>query len=170
LQIVRAKLLSGALPRIGTYAASGPIEAWVRMIVIRAAVDLLRQPRLANGDAALAEIATDIFPVDVTIDAAKQVPRLREAVTAALGVLAAEERMLLKLHYLDGVSLDRLAALLRVHRATVVRQIATVRRKIVIEVGNNLGTRFGTRPSELRSLWRTFGEQVQVTLSRLLTD
>ena len=81
----------------------------------------------------------------------------------------AEDRALLKLHYLDGVNLDRLALLTQVHRSTIVRRLAMMRKQIVAEVASRMGIQFGTHPSELRSLWRTFGAEVQVTFSRLLS-
>ncbi len=167
LQIIRTRLLTGPQPRIGKYAGSGPMGAWLRMIVIREAFDHLRR-NAKDEDLPLEQAASEALSPDEAVDRIRHVPRLREALESALAALSAEDRTLLKLHFLDGVTLDRLAALMRVHRATIARRIATLRRQILTDVASRLGVRFGTRPSEMRSLWRTFGAQVQITLSRIL--
>ncbi len=167
IQIIRTRLLTGPQPRIGTYAGTGPLGAWLRMIVIREAFDHLRR-NAKDEHLPLEQMASEALSPDEAVDGIRHVPRLREALEAALAALSAEDRTLLKLHFLDGVTLDRLATLMRLHRATVARRIATLRRDILTDVAGRLGIRFGTRPSEMRSLWRTFGAQVQITLSRIL--
>ncbi len=169
VQIALAKLLSGSAPRITTYSASGPLGAWLRAIVLRVAFDQMRKRPFAEEPLPLETVAGQALALDVAGDGATQLPRLRAALDASLRNLTAEDRALLKLHYLDGVNLDRLALLTQVHRSTIVRRLAMMRKQIVAEVASRMGIQFGTHPSELRSLWRTFGAEVQVTFSRLLS-
>jgi RNA polymerase sigma-70 factor (ECF subfamily) len=169
LQAVRMKLLSAPTPRIASYAGTGPLGAWLRMVVVRAAFDHVRR-HMAEEELPLERLANSTLAPDEALEGARQVPRLHESLEATLSALSVDDRMLLKLHYLDGVSLDRLSAIMQLHRATVARRIATLRRQVVAEVGRRLGSRFGTHPSEFRSMWRTFGRHLQVTLSRVLAD
>jgi RNA polymerase sigma-70 factor (ECF subfamily) len=140
------------------------------MVLIRGAYDHLRRDPVPDQTMPLESIVADALPLDLDGDGARQLSRLREALEASMGALEARDRMLLKLHYLDGASLDRLAVFSGVHRATVARWLAELRRRIIAEVGTYLGARFGTRPSELRSLWRLYGAEVQVSLSRILAS
>ena len=51
-QALREKLLvaaPGARPRIGEYAGRGPLQAWVRVAAVRAALDILRAAGARDG-------------------------------------------------------------------------------------------------------------------------
>src|SRR5262249_492438 len=88
------------------------------------------------------------------------------AVAHALQALATRERNLLRQHYLDGLTIDALGKLYRVHRATVARQIAAAREKVLDEVKRTLATRMS--PSELESFLRMTRRDLGLQISTYL--
>jgi DNA-directed RNA polymerase specialized sigma24 family protein len=50
-----------------------------------------------------------------------------ELVDGAIAALDAEERTLLRLHYLDGLNIERIAVVFNVSRATIGRRVIAVR-------------------------------------------
>ena len=65
-------------------------------------------------------------------------------------------------------SLDAIARIYHVHRATVVRWLAAVRDDLESAVSARLWQDLGISPSEIRSLWKAVRSDVDVSLSRLL--
>ena len=62
-------------------------------------------------------------------------PLFETALRDAVGQLSSRDRNLLRLHYVSGISLDAVARMYHVHRATVVRWLAAIRD----EIEGNLG-------------------------------
>lgn len=132
--------------RITRYAGRGRLESLVHVTASRIAVDLLRArrqrtsgpeelERLADGDA------------DPMLAAMKQQAgaHFRRAFAHAVDALDDRESALLKLHLLRGVSLERLAEMYSVHRATIVRWLADARARVLTGTRRELATQLGAR-------------------------
>jgi len=76
--------------------------------------------------------------------------------------------MLLRLHFLEHLSLADLARLHGVHRATIARWLATTRTRLLRETRRVLQTRLGLTPAETESLIAFVQSQVEVRDSLLL--
>ena len=77
---------------------------------------------------------------------------LREAFVHTLEALGSDERNVLRLHYLDGLTLEEVGATYRVSRATAARWLAQAREKILAETRSRLKQTLGVREDELDSL------------------
>ena len=69
---------------------------------------------------------------------------------------------------LDGLSIDQLAAFYRVHRATTARWIEAARQAVLDGTRKELIRRLQLSRSELDSVMRLIGSQLDVSLSRVL--
>jgi len=87
-----------------------------------------------------------------------------------LGRLTAEQRNLLRLHFLDGLNIEKIGAVMQVHRATVARWIAAAREEILENVRRDLNQRLRLEPSEFESLVNLVRSQLQVSILRYLKD
>jgi RNA polymerase sigma-70 factor (ECF subfamily) len=98
--------------------------------------------------------------------------RYREAFNAAfrgaVAALSGEQRELLRLHFVDGLTLDQLASVAGVHRATIARRIAAAREAVAGEARRLLLAALGASESELESLAGVMRSQIDVTLAGLL--
>jgi RNA polymerase sigma-70 factor (ECF subfamily) len=173
-QTLRCQLFIGegeALPLIADYLGRGDLGSWVRTVATRAALKTLRKERQQAGvgdDEMLAGMASpDDDPVLRHLKEA-YAAEFRHALSEALGGLSARERNLARQHFIDGLTIDELAALYKIHRATAARWIIKVRKTILEHTQRLLQERLRLGPSELLSLGRLVRSQLDVSIGRLL--
>lgn len=158
--------------KLGSYAGQGKLGGLVRVVVTREAISVARAtrrevPEEAGGGAR----AGDLAAWDPGIAALEG--RARDAFKsafehAARAHLTSRERNLLRLHLLNGVTLDRLATMHGVHRATVVRWIAAAREKLLAETKKGVGNAIGLGGPELDSLMRAVESRLEASVERVL--
>lgn len=172
-QRARAKLLvpdeAGVL-RIEEYAGRGRLAGLVRVVVTREALTLKRRTQredpLQEGD--LAEPMADAWDPGIEVLKGKARAAFREAFSAAVRRLTPRERNLLRLHLLGGVTLESLAAMYGVHRATVVRWLAAARGTVLDETRKGLGASLRVRGPELESIMEAIRGSLDLSVERLL--
>jgi len=170
LQRVREKLLVGPDPLIAHYAGRGSLRGWIRSIVLRTAIKhargAARAVPLDEGD--FLELAAS--SEDPALEPFKQRYRdeFRAAFRAAVDTLAVRHRNLLRQYFLDHMTIDELAVLYRVHRATAARWIHDVRAALVEAVREQLLARFAD--VELRSMIELVASQLELSLERLAVE
>lgn len=170
-QRVRVRLFTGAQARIGTYAAKAPLDAWVRMVTIRVALDLLG---VAGGPAAAPaandaaeEAATSASEIEAFVIRRQMGPRLQQALSDGLQGLASRERSLLRMHFVDGLNIDEIGRVYGVHRATVARWLLSVRTQLFGTLKVSLSLQRAPSSSEFRSLVRVLRDDLHISLDRL---
>jgi len=173
-QVVRQRLLvapaSGGAPRIATYSARGSLPAWVRVVVTREAARML--PR-ARREVAAADDELDGLLAgndDPEIGYLKRLYRaeFKQAFHAAVEALDDRARLVLRQHTLDGLGIDRLATLHRVHRATAARWVEAAREAVLAGTQRELTLRLRLSRGELASMMRLIQSQLDVSLARVL--
>jgi RNA polymerase sigma-70 factor (ECF subfamily) len=166
-QTIREKLFVGATARIGEYNGRGSLEGWVRVMALRVAIDLGRR----RGEN-LPDLAAQGTPPadDPELDFIKRRyrPHFVAALQHAIEQLSSEHRLWLRMHFVDGVTLDELAAGMRVHRVTAARRIAAARRAVMTSVRHLLRERLTLKDAELESLIGLVQSNLDVSLSRFL--
>ena len=75
---------------------------------------------------------------------------------------------MLRQHALDGLSIDQLAALHGVHRATAARQVHSARDAVLAGTRRELVRRLRLSPRELASMMRLIHSQLDLSLPRVL--
>jgi RNA polymerase sigma-70 factor (ECF subfamily) len=170
LQSVREKLFVGAEPRIAAYTGRGSLANWLRVVTLRAAVDLSRERDDAIADSASGSSRRAGVVEDPELDFIKEHYRdvFKQAFHDAVAVLDAELRTILRLHYVDGATLEQVAAALACGRSTVVRRIAEGREAILDGVRRLVGERLEIDPGEFDSLLRLLHSRLDLSLARLL--
>jgi RNA polymerase sigma-70 factor (ECF subfamily) len=177
-QVVRERLLlprpataeQPGRPRIAEYSGRGNLRAWVRVVATREALRLLgrRQREVpADDDELSARLTPDAGP---ELGYLKQLYReeFRQAFAEAVAALTDRERMLLRQHALDGLSIDRLADFYGVHRATTARWVEAARKSVLTRTRRALGQRLHVPAAELDSIMRLIHSRLDVTLAGLL--
>jgi RNA polymerase sigma-70 factor (ECF subfamily) len=165
-QLLRQRLLLPPDPRIAAYAATGPLLAWVRVVALRLGLGLRRSappaPHELQAEHLLDEPRAD----------ASEFPRYRDALDAAVrrafANLELRERNLLRLHYLDGLNLDKLGQLYGVHRATAARWLADLRRGMLEEIQEDVRQHLNITPSEFRSVLLLIQSHLDASVNALL--
>jgi RNA polymerase sigma-70 factor (ECF subfamily) len=165
-QILRQKLLTGEDPRIASYSGRRPLEAWLRVAAIRGAINLREAHKGGESDG-LEQLSAGFDP---ELDAMKVLDghAFREVLREALQGLTAAQRTLLKLHYLKGLSLEKLAVMEKVHRATVARRLAETRSAALERVRAIVAERLRLSEKDGESLLRMLRSRLGENLSRAL--
>ena len=102
-----------------------------------------------------------------TIKAEHRVALVR-ALTAAIAELTAEQRNVLRLHHLRGTSIDQLAVITGVHRATVARRLARMRSQLLERTDAFLGRELGVDSAERRQIMDLALSSFELSLDRIL--
>ncbi len=155
------------VPRLASYSGRGDLRAWLRAAAVRTAIDLMRTRRVVPVDPhALGDAGAAIDPL---LAALKQRYRdeFRVAFADAASALTDRERTLLRYRFLDGLSIDEIAVLYRVHRATVARWIASTRETLFEGTRANLMSRLSVSESEVDSVLRLIDSQLEASLDVL---
>jgi RNA polymerase sigma-70 factor (ECF subfamily) len=94
---------------------------------------------------------------------------VEDAFRQALAALDGEQRTLLRMHFVDAVTLDELARLRNMHRATIARHLAATRRTILDQIRRQLRERLAVSTDELVSLLRLVRSRLQISVAQLLS-
>jgi RNA polymerase sigma-70 factor (ECF subfamily) len=163
-QELRAALLFGeGGGRLRDYAGRGSLERWIKVAATRRAISQQRSQKPVDP---LDEVEELFSGPDPQLDFVKLRDReaLRKVLQEAIRGLPARELGLLRLHYLQSVSLDKLAALERVHRATVARWLAEARARVLARARALLHERLRLTEAESDSLVRFVGSRLDLSL------
>lgn len=168
-QKLREQLLMAAgdrPPRIAEYSGKGALGGWVRVSAVRTALNHLR----AAGPAAEGlgdEISLAADPELAFVKEHAQA-LFTDAFTRVLGGLDANERTILRLHYLEGLTMDQLARLYKTPRSTIARRVAEARQQILVSTEALLRDERRLSPSSVASVIRQARSRLEVTMTRLL--
>ncbi len=171
-QTLRVKLLvEGApgAPRIAEYSGRGALLSWLRVSAIRAAVDALRAAEPGAVDEG--EDIPDLAPAldaELAYVQSRYRGELNDAFKAALTALSPQQRNVLRLHLVKGLTIDQIGAVLRVHRSTAARWLSDVRTAIFDGARRRVNERLRLAPGEFDSLVRMLHSQLDVSVARLL--
>lgn len=158
--------------KLRDYAGTGDLRAWVKVIVVREA---MRARRRGQRDVPLShELATALPDDDADPELAYQRDlygeEFREAFAAAVETLSDRERSLLRQAILHRSTVDQIAAVYDVHRATAARWVARARQRLADATRDRLIARLGVSDSQLDSIARLVDSQIDLSVERLLRD
>lgn len=123
---------------ISTYSGRGDLASWTRTIGVHEAVKRARRARR--------EVSPELAP-ELPVPAPELVAMrgaygetFTRALSSAFAKLEANERTLLRQYFLDGLTVDVLAELYQIHRATAARRVTAARERLVDSVRAMLKT------------------------------
>lgn len=159
----------GQRARIEDYSGRGSLVGWVRIAAIRLAIDVLRQrgKEPPSDEDALQTLTIDPDP-ELRLLTERYRDEVKTAFRDSFAALSAAERNLLRLHHLDGLTIDELSALKRVHRSTIARRIARCCELLATNTHARLVERLGLPPSQVDSVMRLVRSQLELSLERWL--
>jgi RNA polymerase sigma-70 factor (ECF subfamily) len=170
-QTLRVKLLADRPPRIVGYKGTGPLGAWVRVTTVRLALDLLsttnRFRERTDADAMAAQLSEEALP-EAELARARCRPLVEAAVKEAILALPDRDRAILRFHYVEGLNVDAIGTIYRVHRSSVARWLAEIRERLFHAVEEKLTLEMRIGASEFRSLVAAVREEIHLSIRRLL--
>jgi len=158
-------------PALLGYDGRGSLRHWLRATVLHAVLNIAsRENRENPTDAEFFEAIVDSSAAadDVYLKIACK-KEFRDAFLRALEHLSHRERALLQYAFADGMNVDRIGAIFRVHRATAARWIANARQHLVDRTHAELATRLALAPNEVSSIVRAALSGIGTTLLRRIS-
>jgi RNA polymerase sigma-70 factor (ECF subfamily) len=171
-QFVDAMLVGSAQSpaKLGGYAGKAPLDRWLGVAAQRAALMWLRSNRAearAREGAAAEPAGADLGPESAYVKERYR-SAFEEALTQALARVPERERVLLRLHLCNGVTVDKIGKMFDVSQATASRWLAAARETVLEDVQATLSERLGATPDELASLAGMVASRLDLSLSLLL--
>lgn len=168
-QVLRTQLFVEP-KHLEAYSGRGSLIAWLRTAAGRIALNLLRPEKRALR-AETAEL--DALPFAATgpelaLLKGRHQEAFRAAFARAIQSLGVRERTALKLNALDGVSLDRIAAMYGCDKSTVSRWLSKANRQLLDKTREGLANELKLAPAELESLMNALKSQLANSLGQLL--
>jgi RNA polymerase sigma-70 factor (ECF subfamily) len=156
-------------PKITDFSGRGDLRGWLRVMAVRDALTMVRRARREQpADDYLLERAWTP-QVSPELESLKNLYRdeFKTAVGEAIRSLTVRERTLLRQQFMDGLTIDQLAAIYHVHRATAARWVERARHQVLMTTRAALMKRLTVQPSELDSVMRLIGSRLEVSVRAL---
>ena len=162
---------SGEAPaRLESYAGRGPLAGWLGVVAQRIALLIRRkeasEERAVEGAGAEARLVAG-DPELAFIKGYLRGP-FQRAISEGLQALDDRERMVYRLHIVDGLSLERIGETYGVSQSTVSRWMASARAQIVEKAQRLLRDELHASAEEYESMSRLLVSQLDLSVSRLL--
>ncbi|MEM9073827.1 MAG: sigma-70 family RNA polymerase sigma factor [Myxococcota bacterium] len=158
-------------PRIAQYSGRSALRTWLRVVLARLVVDHVRK---RSGREAVAREPLESALQDVVDDPEIQVLKrhyrrhVALAFEAAVSQLPAADRNVLRHRYVEGLSIDAIAASRGIHRATAARRVNAAEQALQRDVHRRLEETLDVSRLELASVMRFIRSQMHLSVARLL--
>jgi len=178
-QLVRQRLFVGggthgaptSVGKIAEYGGRGDLRRWVRSVAVRTCLNDLRKGKreiLVDDDHLIAQHAIQTDDPEVEYMKRTYSEQFKAAFGDALGQLGPREQTLLRYHHVDGLNIDEIGAIYRVHRVTAFRWLEKAKEQLVRTTLEVLRARLKLPANELDSVLRMIRSQIHLSLIRHL--
>lgn len=178
-QLVRQRLFVGggtagaptSAGKIAEYGGRGDLRRWVRSVAVRTCLNDLRKGKrevLVDDDHLIAQHAVSADDPEVEYMKRTYASEFKAAFSAALAQLGAREQTLLRYHHVDGLNIDEIGAIYRVHRVTAFRWLEKAKELLVRATLDTLRGKLKLPASELESVLRMIRSQIHLSIVRQL--
>jgi len=157
-------------PAIATYTGRGDLRGWVRVIAMREVMRLCDRDKreISTDDDALLDAMSPAN--DPELEHLKTIYRdeFATAFRAAIADLEPRERTLLRHQLIDGLGVEAIGALYKVHHSTAARWLAKARESVLEGTRKRLAEQLRLSHTEVDSVIRLIQSRIEVSIERLL--
>jgi len=174
-QIIRHKLLvadDDAPPKLAAYSGRGSLESWVAIVSRRVALNWARGHRAHDDvdDYSLASALPAGANPELDYLRTRYREEFRKAFELACKTLTPRERILLRMHIVNGLTHDQIAPSYRVDPSTLSRWLAKARATLWAEVERHFRERLNVDESDFYSIVDLVRSHLDVSLARWLGE
>ena len=173
-QQMRQKLLVASADKpgkIAEYAGFGPLGHWLRAVAVRTALNLRRTQNREDfpvADEVLLELPVRTNDLELDYLKSRYRTDFTEAFRKAVSSLTSQERNILRLHFVDGLSLSQVGAAYQADKSTISRWISKSRQQLLQRTRDDLGERLRLDTGELDSLMNLVDSQLELSIGSVL--
>jgi RNA polymerase sigma-70 factor (ECF subfamily) len=158
-------------PEIADYKGVGSLRGWVSTVTARTLLMMRRSKGRRgeqSGSGLVAALATKVDP-ELLYARERYKSDMEGAIETVLGRLGDRERTLLRLHLGERMSIDKLAVMYKVNRATAARWLALAKDAVVTMTRDELRTRLRLSDRDYDSVVALIQSDFELSIARLLT-
>jgi RNA polymerase sigma-70 factor, ECF subfamily len=172
-QRVRERLFTArddGAPKILQYQGRGPLKSWLRVVAVRAALDLLKQDKkhVPLTDGILSVGLSEEDNQELRLLKVTYRNEFKLAFQSALASLTDKERNILRYHYIECLNLDAIGEIYKVHRSSVHRWVVSIREALLQATTRGLTAKLGVETLEVESIMRLIQSQLDMSIERFL--
>lgn len=174
-QLVSARLFvneAGSPPRIASYGGRSSLPSWLRTLAVRTALNLKAKKDEQHTGMQREDVADRVFAVaqdpEMEFIKARYADAFRTAIRSAVRELPEEQRTVLHLYVVEGLTTTRIGALFQVSHTAVSRWLSSAREAILEQTQALLRRQLGINTEEFLSLVRLVRSQLDVSLAGAL--
>jgi RNA polymerase sigma-70 factor (ECF subfamily) len=173
VQLVRDRIFVGAkgtAPRLARFDGTGSLVSWMKVVALSVAVDFRRRDKadLKASDSALMAVASSEPAGDEALGRARHRAAFTAAFKDATAALDGQQRMILRMRYVDQVAIEDVGRAFNVHRTTAMRWLEKAQADLLAGVRERLRLALGLGARELDSLLKVMQPSLAERLSRVL--
>lgn len=160
-------------PGLAGYGGSGALLRWLDVTAKRVGLNvadlLAEKARSSDDEQALRRLGESPELAQLKgLDLPAFAPAYRAAIQEAFAALSPEERAVLKLHHLDGLTLREICKIYGGSEATISRRLKALRERLADEIRQRLRQRLGLDAAQAESLRGFLQSQLDLSLGTLL--
>jgi RNA polymerase sigma-70 factor (ECF subfamily) len=172
LQELRVRLTvpqKGRPARIAQYSGVGTLTRYVRAAAIRLALNYRRDNKQHSVVSTLQTLVEQSHDPELLRIKEQFLGEFRACLSLAWTELASDQRTLLHYQLHDQLSIDHLAKIYQIHRATAARRLVAARESLVKGTKSALQNRLGIDEVELRSVLRLIQSRLELAVDAIPT-
>lgn len=158
-------------PGVFEYQGIGAFGVWLHVVVHRDLISAFRRARTQHAHARSDDVAQHMidaqFPATQLMSLEAQA-LVKDAYTRAVSALEPRQRLLLRMHICERISIDVMATSYGVHRVTICRWLDQARHAIASHTRAHLSTTLRLSDSEVASVLRAAHSQFDLSVERVL--
>jgi RNA polymerase sigma-70 factor (ECF subfamily) len=167
-QRLHERLLVGDRKRIAHYRGRGSLTAWLRVAAVREAIALDRGLTKALAHDSGRDVAADARDPERELILRRHGPQFERALAASLEALRAEQRELLRLYFVEALTLEEIAQRCGVNRSTILRRLRAGREELLLSTRARLAAEIGVSDSTFETVGRLLHADLEISLCRYL--
>jgi RNA polymerase sigma-70 factor (ECF subfamily) len=156
---------AGGASKLAQYSGRGALASWLRVAALREARTLVRGRQRGIDHDEVTLRAPDVDP-ELALLKRRCAEVFRRAFAEVVESLPEDERTLLRLHYLDGLTLEEVARASRVSRASAARALAQARERVMKRVERTIRDDVGAQGPGAQSLLALARSQLDLSILR----
>lgn len=174
-QILRTKLFVGTAesgPVLDEYQGRGSLVSWVRVTAVRIGLDIVsvHNRHQQEEESVADELLAPDSDVELTYLKTRYRAVFKQALADAIQSLSVEQRNLLRMSVVGGLTTIQLAALFAVNQSTIVRRLQTAKEQLGKSTQKLLRERLHLDQRGIESMFRLVQSQLDASMERLLQD
>jgi len=156
--------------KIGEFSGRGSLVGWVRAVATRLLFDEQRLEKevVAVDDRLADRLAGGEVSPEVAFVKRQYRGAFATAFRGAIEGLSSRDRTILRMHALEGMTIDQIGAFYNVHRTTAFRWVAAARVSVLSQTRKSLVAQLGLDGGELDSLIGDLQSQLDTNVSSYL--